>query len=175
MPTEVQAPANEPDSGVASIASDPLETGGLDVLESLQRRVLWLAMSIVHYANKVRRTDSGVKVGGHQASSASIVSIMTALYFEHLRAPDRVSVKPHASPVLHAINYLLGRLDESYLTELRAFGGLQSYPSRMGNRIDWFADDSDTLVRWRKSEHGRQAREQRRLQVLAGGYRLARS
>jgi pyruvate dehydrogenase E1 component len=130
MPTEVQAPAHEPDSGVASIADDPLETGGLDVLESLQRRVLWLAMSIVHHANKVRRTDSGVKVGGHQASSASIVSIMTALYFEHLRAPDRVSVKPHASPVLHAINYLLGRLDESYLTELRAFGGLQSYPSR---------------------------------------------
>ena len=120
MPTGVQAPANEPDSGELTI----------DVLESLQRRVLWLAMSIVHHANKVRRTDSGVKVGGHQASSASIVSIMTALYFEHLRAPDRVSVKPHAAPVLHAINYLLGRLDESYLTELRAFGGLQSYPSR---------------------------------------------
>jgi pyruvate dehydrogenase E1 component len=130
MPTRAQAPANEPDSGEQSIAVDPLEIGRLDVLESLQRRVLWLAMSIVHHANKVRRTDSGVKVGGHQASSASIVSIMTALYFEHLRAPDRVSVKPHAAPVLHAINYLLGRLDESYLTELRAFGGLQSYPSR---------------------------------------------
>ena len=85
---------------------------------------------MVHHANKVRKTPSGVKVGGHQASSASMVSIMTALYFEHLRAPDRVSVKPHAAPVLHAINYLLGRLDERYLTELRAFGGLQSYPSR---------------------------------------------
>jgi pyruvate dehydrogenase E1 component len=59
-----------------------------------------------------------------------MVSIMTSLYFEHMRAPDRVSVKPHAAPVLHAINYLLGRLDERYLTELRAFGGLQSYPSR---------------------------------------------
>jgi pyruvate dehydrogenase E1 component len=103
---------------------------GIDALEELQRRVLWLAMSIVHHANKVRETPSGVKVGGHQASSASLVSIMTALYFEHLRAPDRVSVKPHASPVLHAINYLLGSLDESYMTELRAFGGLQSYPSR---------------------------------------------
>ena len=102
----------------------------LQVLESVQRRVLWLATSIVHHANKVRTTPSGVKVGGHQASSASIVSIMTALWFEHLRAPDRVSVKPHAAPVLHAINYLLGRLDERYLTELRAFGGLQSYPSR---------------------------------------------
>jgi pyruvate dehydrogenase E1 component len=110
----------------------PPELPPLDanVLEAVQRRVLWLAVSIVHHANKVRETTSGVKVGGHQASSASMVSIMTALYFEHLRGPDRVSVKPHAGPVLHAINYLLGRLDERYLTELRAFGGLQSYPSR---------------------------------------------
>jgi pyruvate dehydrogenase E1 component len=102
----------------------------LGVLDAVQRRVLWLATSIIHHANKVRQTPSGVKVGGHQASSASMVSIMTALYFEHLRAPDRVSVKPHAAPVLHAINYLLGQLDQRYLTELRAFGGLQSYPSR---------------------------------------------
>lgn len=102
----------------------------LDVLASIQRRVLWLATSIVHHANKVRATRSGVKVGGHQASSASLVSIMTALYFDFLRGPDRVSVKPHAAPVLHAINHLLGRLDRRYLTELRAFGGLQSYPSR---------------------------------------------
>jgi pyruvate dehydrogenase E1 component len=100
------------------------------VLESVQRRILWLATSIVHHANKVRTTPSGVKVGGHQASSASMVSIMTALWFDHMRAPDRVSVKPHAAPVMHAINYLLGRLDEKYLTSLRAFGGLQSYPSR---------------------------------------------
>jgi pyruvate dehydrogenase E1 component len=71
-----------------------------------------------------------VKVGGHQASSASMVSLMTALWFAHLEAPDRVSVKPHASPVLHAINYLLGRLDRRYLSTLRQFGGLQSYPSR---------------------------------------------
>ena len=102
----------------------------LEVLAAVQRRVLWLATSIVHHANKVRETESGVKVGGHQASSASMVGIMSALYFEHLGAADRVSVKPHAAPVLHAINYLLGRLDPAYLTELRAFGGLQSYPSR---------------------------------------------
>ena len=99
-------------------------------LDAVQRRVLWLATSMIHHANRVRATESGVKVGGHQASSASMVSIMTALWFAHLRAPDRVSVKPHAGPVLHAINYLLGRLDRRYLTELRAFGGLQSYPSR---------------------------------------------
>ena len=100
-------------------------------LESIQRRVLWLATSIVHHANRVRpQPSSGVKVGGHQASSASMVSIMTALWFEYLRGPDRVSVKPHAAPVLHAIQYLMGNLDRSYLTRLREFGGLQSYPSR---------------------------------------------
>jgi pyruvate dehydrogenase E1 component len=106
---------------------------GIDLatLEAVQNRVLWLAVSLIHHANKVRRSGSGVKVGGHQASSASVVSIMTSLYFEHLRSPDRVSVKPHAAPVLHAINYLLGRLDEHYLQELRALGGLQSYPSRL--------------------------------------------
>jgi pyruvate dehydrogenase E1 component len=92
--------------------------------------VLWLATAIVHHANRVRETKSGVKVGGHQASSASMVSLMTALWFSELRAEDRVSVKPHASPVLHAINYLLGHLERPYLETLRAFGGLQSYPSR---------------------------------------------
>src|ERR671925_1005690 len=100
------------------------------VLDRVQQRVLWLATAIVHHANRVRENRSGVKVGGHQASSASMVSLMTALWFSELRAEDRVSVKPHASPVLHAINYLLGRLERSYLESLRAFGGLQSYPSR---------------------------------------------
>src|SRR5665647_421620 len=101
----------------------------LDVLRSIEQRVLWLSTAIVDYANRVRPNPSGLKVGGHQASSASMVSIMTSLWFEQLQPGDRVSVKPHASPVLHAINYLLGELDESYLTTLRQFGGLQSYPS----------------------------------------------
>ena len=107
----------------------------LAALTQVQDRVLWLAMSIIHHANRVRKTPSGVKVGGHQASSASMVSIMTALWFEHLRAADRVSVKPHASPVLHAIEYLLGELDGKYLTTLREFGGLQSYPSRLKDPV----------------------------------------
>ena len=107
----------------------------LQTLEAIQSRVLWLATSIIHHANRVRQTPSGVKVGGHQASSASMVSIMTALWFDHLRAADRVSVKPHASPVLHAIEYLLGQLDERYLTTLREFGGLQSYPSRLKDPV----------------------------------------
>ncbi|CAA9498114.1 MAG: Pyruvate dehydrogenase E1 component like, partial [uncultured Solirubrobacteraceae bacterium] len=102
----------------------------LEALDSIQRRVLWLATAIVHHANRVRPNPSGIKVGGHQASSASMVSLMTALWFGSLRGPDRVSVKPHASPVLHAINFLLGGLDASYLPRLREFGGLQSYPSR---------------------------------------------
>ncbi|MBF6224198.1 pyruvate dehydrogenase [Nocardia abscessus] len=101
-----------------------------EALEAIQQRVLWLSTAMIHHANRVRPNPSGLKVGGHQASCASMVSIMTALWFEHLRAGDRVSVKPHASPVLHSINYLLGELDESYMTALREFGGLQSYPSR---------------------------------------------
>src|SRR5205823_13819820 len=107
----------------------------LTTLEAVQQRVLWLATSMVHHANHVRPSRSGVKVGGHQASSASMVSIMTALYFEHLRGPDRVSVKPHAAPVLHAIEYLLGKLDRKYLTTLREFKGLQSYPSRLKDPV----------------------------------------
>src|ERR1700754_1803618 len=102
----------------------------LDALAEIERQVLWLSTAIVHHANRVRPNPGGVKVGGHQTSSASMVSIMTTLWFRHLRSQDRVSVKPHASPVLHAINYLLGELDEKYLPTLRAFGGLQSYPSR---------------------------------------------
>jgi pyruvate dehydrogenase E1 component len=99
-------------------------------LHAVEQRVLWLSMAIVDHANRVRPNPSGLKVGGHQASTASMVTIMTSLWFDQLRQGDRVSVKPHASPALHAINYLLGELDESYLTTLRAFGGLQSYPSR---------------------------------------------
>lgn len=102
----------------------------LEALQEIERRTLWLSTAMIHHANRVRPNTSGLKVGGHQASCASMVSIMTALWFTALQSQDRVSVKPHASPVLHAINYLLGQLDESYLTTLRQFGGLQSYPSR---------------------------------------------
>jgi pyruvate dehydrogenase E1 component len=114
-------------------------TVDLEVLEEIERRVLWLAVRVVDAANRERETGDGVKVGGHQSSSASLVSVMTALWFAHLEAADRVSVKPHASPVLHAINYLLGDLDRSYLTTLRARGGLQSYPSRTKDpdRVDF--------------------------------------
>src|SRR5215211_3402592 len=114
---------------MATAAEHPTDVD-LQALDRVQRRVLWLATSIVHHANRVRENRSGVKVGGHQASSASMVSLMTALWFGVLEAPDRVSVKPHASPVLHALNYLLGRLERRYLETLRQFGGLQSYPSR---------------------------------------------
>jgi pyruvate dehydrogenase E1 component len=100
-----------------------------DALSAVQDRVLWLATSIVHAAN-ARPNPSGIKVGGHQASSASMVSLMTALWFDALRADDRVSVKPHASPVFHAISYLLGDLEAAYLPRLRELGGLQPYPSR---------------------------------------------
>jgi pyruvate dehydrogenase E1 component len=104
-------------------------------LREVEQRVLWLATAIVDHANRVRPNPSGLKVGGHQASSASIVTLMTALWLEQLGPEDRVSVKPHASPVLHALEYLLGQLDATYLTTLREFGGLQSYPSRLKDPV----------------------------------------
>jgi len=103
-------------------------TTDLATLRDVEQRVLWLAARIVDAAN--RREGGEVKVGGHQASSASMVSIMTALWFGHLGGQDKVAVKPHASPVYHAIKYLTGELDRSYLTTLRQRGGLQAYPSR---------------------------------------------
>jgi pyruvate dehydrogenase E1 component len=102
----------------------------LAALEEIERRVLWLAVRMVDHANHDRPDAGGIKVGGHQASSASMVSIMTALWFGHLDGDDKVAVKPHASPVYHAIKYLTGELDRSYLTRLRQLGGLQAYPSR---------------------------------------------
>ena len=111
----------------------PLSAGATldaDVLDRIAQRVLWLSSAMVDAANRGRPNTSGVKVGGHQASSASMVGIMTSLWFAELGPLDRVSVKPHAAPALHAISYLLGELDASYLPRLRDKGGLQSYPSR---------------------------------------------
>src|SRR4051794_24954980 len=117
-----------------STTAAPRETE-LDVLEAVQCRVLWLATSIVHHANRVRKTPSGVKVGGHQASSASIVSIMTALYFHHLRAPDRVSVKPHRGPVPDAIHGLPGWVAPRHRHQVGAVGGLERHPNRVKDPV----------------------------------------
>jgi len=104
----------------------------LEVLDRIQRRVLWLSAWMVHEAN-ARPSRDGLKVGGHQASSASVVSLMTALYFHALRPGDVVAVKAHAAPALYAIQYLRGRLGADEVRGLRAFGGLQAYPSRRKN------------------------------------------
>ncbi len=105
----------------------------LEVLDRIQRKVLWLGTWMVHHANALRPNPDGTKVGGHQASSASVVSLMTALYFAVLRAGDVVAVKAHAAPAFYAIQYLRGRLTGGALRELRTFGGLQAYPSRRKN------------------------------------------
>ncbi len=101
-------------------------------LEEVERRILWLSSLIVHEANRTN-DPAGVKVGGHQASSASCTSILTALYFNHLTGADRIAVKPHASPVLYAAQYLLGRIPRDKLRQLRSFEGLQAYPSQTKN------------------------------------------
>jgi pyruvate dehydrogenase E1 component len=105
----------------------------LALLDSIQRKVLWLAVHMVHHANQGRPNPDGTKVGGHQASSSSVVTLMTALYFTALRPGDVVAVKAHASPVFYAIEYLRGRLTLDQLKTLRQFGGLQAYPSRRKN------------------------------------------
>src|SRR6059036_2726146 len=104
----------------------------LAILERIQRKVLWLATWMVHWAN-TRPNADGTKVGGHQASSASVVSLLTALYFKALRSDDLVAVKAHAAPAFYATRYLRGRLPAAALAELRVFGGLQAYPSRRKN------------------------------------------
>src|SRR5215813_4514301 len=110
----------------------------LEVLSALERKVLWLASWMIHNANHLRDSEDGLKVGGHQASSASLATIMTALYFNVLRPQDRVAVKPHASPIFHAIQYLLGKQTRERLEAFRGYKGAQSYPSRTKD-----ADDVD--------------------------------
>ncbi len=108
----------------------------LAMLRELERKVLWLSTYMIHNANHEREATDGLKVGGHQASSASMATLMTALYFHILRPEDRIAVKPHASPVFHAIQYLLGNQSLDKLVNFRSFGGAQSYPSRTKDKND---------------------------------------
>ncbi len=111
----------------------------LAALHQVERKLLWLSAWMVHNANHIRPNRDGLKVGGHQASCASVISIMTALYFEILQPQDRVAVKPHAGPVFHAINLLFGRQTADKMAGLRQMGGVQSYPSRTkdGPEVDF--------------------------------------
>ena len=108
----------------------------LDMLAELERKVLWLSTYMIHHANHEVNRGDGLKVGGHQASSASLLTLMTALYFHVLRPEDRIAVKPHASPAFHAIQYLLGNQAVEKMQNFRGFGGVQSYPSRTKDKAD---------------------------------------
>jgi pyruvate dehydrogenase E1 component len=116
--------------------ADTISAADLRILGELERKVLWLASWTIHHANHLRDNVDGVKVGGHQASSASLAAIMTALYFHTLRPADRVAVKPHAAPIYHAIQYLLGRQTREKLEGFRGYKGAQSYPSRTKDTDD---------------------------------------
>src|SRR5476651_615690 len=102
----------------------------LKLLRELERKVLWLSAWTIHHANHLRPNRDGLKVGGHQASCASLATVMTALYFSVLKPEDRIAVKPHASPVFHAIQYLFGHQPQQKLEDFRKPGGAHSYPSR---------------------------------------------
>ena len=104
-------------------------------LELIDERLRWLSAWTIHNANNVRESRDGLKVGGHQASCASMSAIMSALYFGALGPNDRVAVKPHAGPLLHAAHYLIGQQSQSQLEQFRGFGGMQSYPSRTKDKI----------------------------------------
>ena len=104
--------------------------GDIETLRELEKKILWLASWTIHNANHLRENSDGLKVGGHQASSASLATIMTALYLDVLKPADRVAVKPHASPIFHAIQYLLGKQTRERLEAFRGYKGAQSYPSR---------------------------------------------
>ncbi|MCW6531915.1 transketolase [Sphingomonas sp. MMSM20] len=123
---------NKPAISRAPTAIDPATVA---LLEAIETRLRWLAVWTIHNANHIRESRDGVKVGGHQASCASITTIMTALYFAALGPNDRVAVKPHAGPVLHAIHYLLGQQTRDALERFRGLGGAQSYPSRTKDAI----------------------------------------
>jgi pyruvate dehydrogenase E1 component len=110
-------------------------TPDIEALKILDERLRWLSAWTIHHANHIRENNDGLKVGGHQASSASMSAIMAALYFHALGENDRVAVKPHGGPLLHAIHYLLGTQSREALENFRGLGGAQSYPSRTKDRI----------------------------------------
>src|SRR3954462_6212499 len=120
------------------MAKKGISAAELKILGELEEKVLWLSSWTIHHANHIREASDGLKVGGHQASSASLAAIMTALYFHVLRPQDRVGVKPHASPIFHAIQYLFGNQTRDKLEAFRGYRGAQSYPSRTKD-----ADDVD--------------------------------
>ena len=106
----------------------------LPLLSELERKALWLSTWMIHNANHLRDNPDGMKVGGHQSSSASLATVMTALYCAALRPEDRVAVKPHASPIFHAFQYLFGHLPLEKMQNFRGYKGVQSYPSRTKDR-----------------------------------------
>src|SRR5665213_2971238 len=115
--------------------AESIDSETVTALEALDNRLRWLSAWTIHNANHIRESRDGLKVGGHQASCASMTAIMAALYFHALGPNDKVAVKPHAGPLLHAVHYLLGSQSRAQLEGFRAFGGAQSYPSRTKDRI----------------------------------------
>ncbi len=111
----------------------------LPALAAIERKALWLSTWMIHHANHLRDGGDGMKVGGHQSSSSSLATVMTALYVAVLRPEDRVAVKPHASPIFHALQYMFGRLSVGRMKNFRGYGGVQSYPSRTkdGDDVDF--------------------------------------
>src|SRR3979490_3236539 len=118
---------------------EPAPADGLACLMALERKALWLSTWMIHHANHLRPSRDGLKVGGHQASSASAATLMPALSLDVMRPQDRVAVKPHAAPLFHALQYLLGNQRRDKLERFRALGGAPAYPwrSKDGDIVDF--------------------------------------
>jgi pyruvate dehydrogenase E1 component len=117
-------------TALQTLTVEPAPEDRLALLRALEKKVLWLSTWMIHNANHLRPSRDGLKVGGHQASSSSVATLMTALYFDVVRPQDRVAVKPHAAPIFHALQYLMGHQTRDKLERFRALGGAQAYPSR---------------------------------------------
>ncbi len=132
--------------GIDRMDGSAVTSHKIALLDELTHKTLWLSNWMIHNANHLRPNPDGVKVGGHQASSASMAAILSVLYFAVLRPEDRVAVKPHAAPVFHAIQYLFGKQGLDELKAFRGYGGAQSYPSRTKDSDD--VDISTGSLAW---------------------------
>ena len=91
-------------SATANPAATPLLSPEvLEGLQQVEQKVIWLSTYMIHHANNLRPSADGLKVGGHQASSTSLATLLVYLYMRSMAPQDRCAVKPHAGPVFHAI------------------------------------------------------------------------
>jgi pyruvate dehydrogenase E1 component len=90
-----------------------MASNDLDLVQRLARRALVLAVKMIDDANHRDDEEEGdPKVGGHPAACASCAHIFATLQLNVAGPFDTFASKPHASPMNHALNFLLGLFRE---------------------------------------------------------------